>query len=207
MKRSAEALYSIYGMQNMVPTAPVKKPLVQLATAAPPMYERADLFPATATALNKATEYNYTPNFLKDEDVYKIDEATYRYQLASGAFSGARNIRETDLPVFKLRHQQHVSVHRIPENHWLNVRSEAPHGYKTINPVVREANARQKVTTTGASNHMRSKGGERDNNPKIYPTLPQGVPLSVEPQRSTTSDLRINNLVVPTIPTFPQIGF
>lgn len=207
MKRSTEALYSIYGMQNMAASAPVKRPLVQLSTGAPPMYERADLFHASATALNKATDYDYNPNFLKDEDVYKLDEATIRYQIASGAFSGARNIRETDLPVFKMRHASHAVAHRIPEDHWLNIRSEAPHGYKTINPVVREATARQKVITTGASNHMRSKGGERDLNPKIYPQLPMGLPMSVEPQRPVSSDVRVNNMVVETIPTFPQIGF
>ena len=207
MKRSAEALYSIYGMQNMSASAPVKRPLVHLATGAPPMFERADLFPASASALNKATDYDYHANFLNDEDVYKLDEATIRYQIASGAFSGARRIRETDLPTFKMKHANKVVVHRIPEDHWLNVRSEAPHGYKTINPVVREATMRQKVTTTGASNHMRSKGGERDFNPKIYPQLPFGLPMTVEPQRPTSSDVRINNLVVETIPTFPQIGF
>jgi hypothetical protein len=207
MKRSAEALYSIYGMQNMAASVPVKRPLVQLSTGTPPMYERADLFPSSATALNKATDYNYEANFLADEDVYKLDEATIRYQIASAAYSGARNIRETDLPAFKMRHAQQTVIHRIPEDHWLNIRSEAPHGYKTINPVVREATSRQKVITTGASNHMRSKGGERDFNPKIYPQLPFGLPLNVEPQRPTSSDVRINNMVVETIPTFPQIGF
>jgi hypothetical protein len=194
-------------MQSMTASQPVKRPMVTLSTGAPPMYERADLFPATATALNKATEYNYKANFLKDEDVYKLDEATIRYQIASGAYSGARNIRDTDLPTFKLRHEQPASLHRIPEDHWLNIRSEAPRGYRTVNPIVREATTRQKVVTTGASNAMRAKGSERDFNPKIYPQLPLGLPLSVEPQRPVSSDVRINNLVVETIPTFPQIGF
>jgi hypothetical protein len=207
MKRSAESLYSIYGMQSMAASAPVKRPLVQLPMGAPPMYERADLFPSTASALNKATDYNYKANFLTDEDVYKLDEATIRYQLACAAYSGARQIRETDLPAFQMKYAQQPKMHRIPEDHWLNIRSEAPHGYKTINPVVREASSRQKVVTTGASNHMRSKGGERDFNPKIYPQLPMGLPLNVESQRPTSSDVRINQMVVETIPTFPQIGF
>jgi len=207
MKRSAEALYGIYGMQSMAASAPVKRPQVQLNTAAPPMFERADLFPATASALNKATEYNYNPNFLTDEEVYKPDEATIRYQIASGAYSGARNIRNTDLPVFKMKHKHHTSIHRIPEDHWLNVRSEPRHGYRTVNDTVKEATARQKITTTGASNRMRSKGGERDFNPKIYPQLPMGLPLSVESQRPVSSDVRINNLLVEDIPVFPQIGF
>lgn len=207
MKRSAEALYSIYGMSNMVASQPVKRPMLQLSTGTPPMYERADLFAASASALNKATDYNYSPNFLKDEEMYKLDEATIRYQIASGAFSGGRNIRDTDLPMFKMRHANQTCLHRIPEDHWLNIRSEAPKGLKTINPVVREASSRQKVITTGASNHMRSKGNERDYNPKIYPQLPDGLPLSVETQRPTSSDIRINNMLVQTIPTFPQIGF
>lgn len=207
MKRSAEALYGIYGMQNMAASAAVKRPQVQLNTGTPPMFERADLFPATATALNKATEYNYSPNFLEGEEVYKPDEATIRYQIASGAYSGARNIRDSDLPVFKMKHRQHTSIHRIPEDHWLNVRAEPRHGYRTVNAVVREASARQKVASTGASNSMRAKGAERDNNPKIYPQLPVGLPLSVEAQRPVSSDVRINNLVVSDIPVFPQIGF
>jgi hypothetical protein len=207
MKRSAEALYSIYGMQNMAASQPVKRPLVTLSTGAPPMFEKADLFPATASAFNKATEYNYSPNFLKDEEVYKLDEATIRYQIASGAYSGGRNIRETDLPVFKMKHGSQTMIHRIPEAHWLNVRSEAPKGYRTVNPVVRESTSRQKVLTTGAHNHMRAKGAERDFNPKIYPQLPVGLPMNVEPQRPVSDELRVNNLVVETIPTFPQIGF
>lgn len=192
----------------MAAAAPVKRPLVQLSTGAPPMHERADLFHATASALNKATDYNYEAHFLTDEDVYKLDEATIRYQIASGAYSGARNIRETDLPMFKMRHENKpVCTHRIPEDHWLNIRSEAPRGFRTINPVVREATSRQKVVTTGAANHMRSKGGERDHNPKIYPQLPFGLPMNVEPQRPVSSDVRINNLLVETISTFPQVGF
>jgi len=207
MKRSAEALYGIYGMQNMPLATHVKRPMVQLSTGAPPMYERADLFPASSTAFNKATEYNYEPHFLKDEDVYNMDESTIRYQIASGAYSGARNIRDTDFPVFKMRHGVKTTIHRIPEEHWLNVRSEAPHGYKTINPAVRESTSRQKVLTTGASNNMRAKGGERETNPKIYPRLPLGLPTNVEPQRPMSYDTRINNMMVDTIPTFPQIGF
>lgn len=207
MKRSAEALYNIYGMQTMPTTAAVKRPMVALSTGAPPMFERADLFPATASALNKATDYDYQSNFLKDEEVYRPDEATIRYQIASGAYAGGRNIRETDFPVFKLKHGKQVVMHRIPEEHWLNIRSEAMHGFRTINPVVREATSRQKVLTTGPHNHMRARGGERDQNPKIFPALPLGIPRNVEPQRPVTSDTRINSLVVPTIPTFPQIGF
>jgi len=207
MKRSAESLYSIYGMQSMAASAPVKRPLVQLSMGAPPMYERADLFPATASALNKATDYNYKPNFLEDEDVYKLDEATIRYQLACAAFSGGKHIRETDLPTFQMKYASQSKMHRIPEDHWLNIRAEPLRGYRTINPVVREATSRQKVTTTGASNHMRSKGGERDFNPKIYPQLAMGLPMTVEPQRPTSSDVRINQLVVDTISAFPQIGF
>lgn len=185
----------------------VKKPMVTLSTGVPPMYERADLFPATASAFNKATDYNYQPNFLKDEEVYKLDEATIRYQIASGAYSGARNIRETDLPVFKMRSSEQSAIHRIPEEHWLNIRAEATRGFRTVNPVVREATIRQKVVTTGASNHMRAKGSERDFNPKIYPQLPMGLPLNVESQRPVSHEVRINNTVVETIPTFPQIGF
>lgn len=207
MKRSAEALYSIYGHQNVIPAVPVKRAVVNLSSGAPPMHERSDLYPAAATAFNKATDYDYVTNFLRDEEMYKPDEATIRYQLASGAYSGGKIIRETDLPVFKMRHAKHVSIHKIPEDHWLNIRSEAKHGFRTVNPVVREATSRQKVMTTGAKNHMRTKGGERDFNPKIYPQLPVGLPLSVEPQRPMSYDIRINDATVAPIATFPSIGF
>lgn len=207
MKRSTEALYNIYGMEALPSSNAVKRPLVQLNTGAPPMFERADLFAATASALNKATDYNYDPNFLKNEEVYKLDEATIRYQIASGAFNGGRLIRENDIPVFKLKHGKQVQVHRIPEEHWLNVRSEASHGFRVVNPIVRESTARQKVLTTGAHNRMRAHGAERDFNVKIFPQLPLGLPRNVEPQRPVSSDTRINSLVVPTIPVFPQIGF
>lgn len=206
MKRSSEALYNIYGKQA-TPSSPVKRGMVKLNMGAPPMHERADLFPATASAFNKAMESTLTPNFLQNEDVYKPDEATIRYQIASGAYSGARTIRESDLPVFKMKHANKIAIHRIPEEHWLDIRSEAKHGYRAVSEVVREATARQKVLTTGAHNHMRAKGAERDKNPKIFPQLPVGLPMAVEPQRPTSYDTRINDNMVQTIPVFPQIGF
>ena len=172
-----------------------------------PVYERADLFPADATALNKALDYNLVYKTQENEDILKLDEATIRYQIASGAYSGARIIRELDIPHFHFRKTKIESLHRIPEDHYLNINAEPPRGLHTLNPMVKSTFNQQKVKTTGASNSVRSRGFERDDNPKIYPRLPTGLPFTTETQRPTSSAFRVNATLVDPIATFPSLGF
>jgi len=207
MKRSANAIYNIYDQAAMTEVSePVKRPATKLDMGTLPMYEQSDLFASSASAFNKAMDYTYEPSFLS-EDMHKMDEATIRYQLASGAFSGGRHVRQADLPPFKLKYQNKVTIYRIPENHLLNVRAEAPRGLHAINPLVRDTVDKQKVKTTGAANSVRRSGWERYGNPKIYPELPVGLPMSTEPQRAVSDSLRINNNLVDPIATFPSLGF
>ena len=208
MKRSAESIYSIYGFEQSQQTGEmVNRPSTHLNMGLLPMYEREDLFPAPATALNKAMQYDYEPKVLDNEDVYKVDEATVRYVLASSAYNGGRIIRETDLPHFRMKHPAPTQMHRLSEKHLMDVKAEPKRGLRTVNPMVRESVTRQKVLTTGNGNKMRARGGERDFNPKIYPQLPDGLPMSVEPQRATIDATRINQSMVDTIAAFPEIGF
>jgi hypothetical protein len=208
MKRSAESIYNVYGFEKTQENGEmVNRPNTHLNMGLLPMYEREDLFPAPATAFNKAMQYDYEPVVLQNEDVYKVDEATVRYVMASSAYNGGRIIRETDLPNFRMKQPGHMQMHRLNENHLLNVRAEPKKGYRTVNPMVRESVSRQKIVTTGNGNKMRARGGERDYNPKIYPQLPDGLPMSVEPQRATLDATRINQSMVDTIAAFPEIGF
>ena len=208
MKRSAQAIYNLYDFE----TAPaghevVKRVATKLNVGKIAEYDREDLFPSSASGLNKATQYNYRVNFLEGEDVHRFDEATVRYQIAAGAYMGGRIIRQTDLPHFKLIKSPPKLSHRVPEQHYLNVRSEAPHGLHGLNPMVRESMNRQKVRTTGAHNSMRAYGFERDDNDKIFPRLPTGLPMGVEPQRATLDAERINSTMVEPISVFPPLGF
>lgn len=208
MKRQNESIYNVYGFEKPQSAGEmVSRPDTHLNMGLLPMYEREDLFPAPATSFNKAMQYDYEPVVLQNEDVYKVDEATVRYVLASSAYSGGRIIRETDLPPFRMKHGMSGQKHRINEDHLMNVRAEPKKGFRTVNPMVRESVTRQKVVTTGNGNKMRARGGERDYNPKIYPQLPDGLPMSVEPQRPTVDATRINQSMVETIAAFPEIGF
>lgn len=208
MKRAAETVLNVYDFENLPRIGDVaKRAAVQLNTGSLPQYERADLFPSNASALNKATEYDYIPQWLPMDDVNKFDEATIRYQVAAGAYYGGRLIRETDIPHFKWMRTPDKKYHRISEEHMLNVRSEAPRGLHGISAAVRETIRQQQVTSTGAYNRMRADGFERDDNRKIFPRLPTGLPMAVDTQRSTLDADRINDKMVEPISVFPSIGF
>jgi len=208
MKRSAQAIYNLYEFES-VPAAgeSVKRVATRLKMGKIPQFDREDLFPSSANGLNKATSYDFSPNFLDGEDVHKFDEATVRYQIAAGAYMGGRIIRQTDLPHFKFIKSPPKQSHRLPEKHYLNVRSEALHGLHGVNPMVKQSMQKQKVLTTGAHNAMRAFGFERDDNDKIFPRLPTGLPMSVETQRDTLDAERINSNMVQPISVFPGIGF
>lgn len=208
MKRSAQTVYNIFDFED-VPAAAgvVKRVATKLNVGTIPMYEREDLFPSNASGLNKALEYEYQPKFLNVDEHHRFDEATVRYQIAAGSYMGGRLIRETDLPPFKWVKTQSKHAHRVPEDHYLNVRSEAPQGLHSLNPSVKASTNHQKVLSTGFHNRMRADGFERDDNNKIFPRLPTGLPMAVDPQRATIDAERINTTMVEPISVFPSIGF
>jgi hypothetical protein len=185
----------------------VKRPSVRHNTGSLPMYEKADLFPADAAALNKATQYDYKPTFLQGDDIYHFDEAQIRYQQAAGAFCGARNIVSQDIRPFTTRIRKNPEYYKFQDQHIVTVKSQAGHGFHAIDPYVRSTIQKQKVITTGAGNRMRADGFERDDNPKIFPQLPMGLPTSVEPMRPTSDQIRLNQTLVDPIATFPSMGF
>jgi len=208
MKRTSEALFGVYDFhQHPSASEGVKRPTMMQDLGSIPLYERTDLFPANAEALNKALDYNLVYKTQENEEILKLDEATIRYQIASGAYQGARIIRELDLPHFKMRHTKVNTIHRIPEEHYLNMNAEPARGLHTLNPMVKSTFNQQKVTTTGSSNAVRSKGFERDDNPKIYPRLPTGLSFRTESQRPTSDAYRLNGTLVDPIATFPKLGF
>ena len=185
----------------------VKRVAMKHDTGKLPMYEKSDLIPADANALNKATQYDYKPVFVEGDDIYHFDEAQIRYQQAAGAFCGARNIVHQDLRPFHTRIRKHPEYYKFLDQHVVTVKSQAGHGFHAMDPNVRSTIERQKVITTGAGNRMRADGFERDDNPKIFPQLPVGLPTSVEPMRPTSDQIRLNQTLVDPIASFPSIGF
>lgn len=207
MKRASDVQLEVYRGENKVrKSEPVQRILMQQSLGTIPVYERADLLPSTASALNKAMDSTPSYTFLKEEEVYKVDEATLRYNIAASNYNGGRNIVQNDLP-FRTAMAKQKSHHRIVEDQYLDVIAEPTRGLYTVNPVTRSAFNNQKTRTTGASNTMRAFGVERYVNPKIFPRLPTGIPFSVDPQRPVDDAVRINNNMVQPISSFPIAGF
>lgn len=206
MKRSAEVVFDVFDFEsNAVKSQPVQRVRLQQSMGTLPLYERADLFPASASAYNKAMDY--TPALKPmTEDIYRVDEAALRYNIAAANYNGGRIIVQDDLP-FRVSMRESKTHHKIVEDHYINISAEPEHGLHTVNPSTRSAFASQKSRPTGASNTMRAYGEERYFNPRINPRLPVGIPFSVDPQRAVDDGVRINTTVVNPIATFPSIGF
>lgn len=171
-----------------------------------PMYEMSDLMPASASGVNKATDYTLKLNIQKEEEILKVDEAALRFNQACANYRGAHVIRQDELP-FRTTMRKDSQFFRVPEDHYLNTANEAPRGRNAVNLQAKMSFAMQKVKTTGASNNVKAKGFERDDNQKIYPRLPTGLPMSVDPMRPTSDGIRINSTIVQPIAVFPQAGF
>ena len=199
---------TIYAFESDVSNAKKAKRVdMSLDVGTLPMYERADLFPASASAINKATEYNIKYNTQDAEDILKVDESSIRFNQACSNFRGARNIYQQDLPPLRIAARREVNKYKLIEDHYQNIVSEASRGMHGVNLIAKQSFHAQKVRTTGAGNNVKSKGFERDDNPKIYPRLPTALPMSVEPMRPTIDGIRINDTIVDPIAVFPRAGF
>jgi hypothetical protein len=208
MKRDFDQVKcNVYDFQSIPQKTRRDVPGIQMDLGTIPMYEKADIQPASATALNKATDSDLKLEFQSKEIIYKIDEEALRYNTSAAAFSGARLVRNTDLPTFMMRSKRSSSKYVIPHAHYLNVQSEAKRGLHGLDNVVRSTFGKQKVSTTGADNQVKAYGFDRNTNRAIYPRLPDGLPMSVEPMRAVSDGIRINRTVVDPIAVFPSVGF
>lgn len=198
---------NVYDFQSIPQKSKRSAPGVQMDLGTIPMYERSDLHPASATALNKATESDLSIQVQSKEVIYKMDEETIRYNVSAAAYSGARLVKNMDLPNFLMKSKRRKTMYMIPPSHYLNVHSEARRGLHGLDSVVRNTFGKQKVTTTGADNQVKAFGFERNTNPAIFPRLPDGLPMSIDPMRPTADGVRINQTVVEPIAVFPSIGF
>lgn len=183
------------------------KPDVRTDLGQLPLYRENDVYVDSASAVNGGADY--AVSFLTQPESYcnKVDEDSFRHAYITVATRGNRVPPGMDYTVNMKTKEQEPAHWVLNNEHYLNEQASARHGFHGINRPSRISVANQTSITEGANNNMREHGFERNTNPTVYPTLPTGNPLSVEPNLATLDVERINSVPVDPIPVFPTANF
>ena len=173
-----------------------------------PRYEYEDYYPSSATGVNKGLDFNVMYDNIANEETARIEESLFRKEYYSMGIRGNKVLpgKALDISYDHVGGREEETRFTIPHMHYINEEASARHGLHGVVGEARTTLARQQLITQGGNKSGRHVAFEKEVNPKIYPELATGLPLSVEPNRPTLDVENINKQLMNPVAVFPGGG-